>query len=142
MAYPSETKLFSQISHPKKRAFLLAFAEIGQITRAARAASVDHSLHYYWHKTDPAYREAFADAKDLAAATLEEEAIRRARDGVKRTIFYQGEAIGEELTYSDTLLIFLLKGAIPDKYSDKHELTGKSGAPLPPLQIILTQESS
>ena len=28
------------------------------------------------------------------------------------------------IRYSDTLLIFLLKGAFPEKYSEKHELKG------------------
>ena len=142
MAPPGETKLFPTISHSKKRAFLLAFTEIGQLRRACAAVTMDHSLHYYWLKTDPTYVEAFSEAQALAGATLEEEAIRRARDGIKRTIFHQGKPIGEELLYSDTLLIFLLKGAMPEKYSERHEVTGKSGAPLPPLQIVLSQEHS
>jgi hypothetical protein len=95
-------------------------------------------------RTDDLYVEAFAAAEQLAARTLEEEAIRRARDGVTRTVYRNGEAVGEELSYSDTLLIFLLKGHMPDKYGDKHELTGKGGAPLtmPALTIVLTQDGS
>src|SRR5262245_4589902 len=143
-AFPAPSNLFAIICHPKKRAFLVAFAETGQLKRSCLAAKIPHSLHYYWMNTDPDYVEAFAQAERIAAQTLEEEAIRRARDGVKRTIYYQGEPVGEELTFSDTLLIFLMKGAMPEKYGEKHELTGKGGAPLamPALQIVLTQDGA
>jgi hypothetical protein len=116
MAPPSRTKLFPRIHHLKKRAFLLAYAECGQLEHACRAVGMDHSMHYYWQKTDAAYKDAYAEAKDIAAHTLEDEAIRRARDGVKRPVYYLGGVIGEELVYSDTLLIFLLKGAMPERY--------------------------
>jgi hypothetical protein len=114
--------LFPQISHAKKRGFLAAFTTCGQVTKAAAAIGVDHSHHYYWLKTDQAYAAAFADAKAIQAASLEDEAIRRARDGVTRTVYHQGVAVGEELHYSDTLLIFLLKGMMPEKYREsRHE---------------------
>ena len=32
--------------------------------------------------------------------------------------------------YSDTLLIFLLKGARPEKYHERHQHTGVEGSPL------------
>jgi hypothetical protein len=102
--------------HPKKRAFLRAYAVCGQLKQTCAAVDIDHELHYYWLKTDATYKAAFADAKEMAASTLEDEAIRRARDGVMRPVYYLGEVVGEELTYSDTLLIFLLKGAMPARY--------------------------
>jgi hypothetical protein len=124
MAQPAPTALFATICHPKKRAFLLAYAQTGQLAATCRAVRMPHSLHYYWRKYDPVYAQAFTEAQQLAATTLEDEAIRRARDGVRRSIFHQGKPVGEELVYSDTLLIFLLKGALPEKYGDKvrHEL--------------------
>jgi hypothetical protein len=129
MAKPSPTAWFSTISHPKKRAVLMAYVEMGRIKPACQAAQTDFSLHYYWLKHDAAYRAAYAEAQTICAQHLEDEAIRRARDGVRRTLFHQGDPIGEELRYSDTLLIFLLKGAMPDKYGDKvkHELLLKLG---------------
>jgi hypothetical protein len=130
VAHPGETKLFTQIHHPKKRAFLLAFTQCGQITHSCRAAEMDHCMHYYWLKTDAAYVHAFAEAQTIAGRLLEEEAIRRARDGVKRTIYHQGEPVGEETVYSDTLLIFLMKGAMPAKYRERIEHTGDHGGPL------------
>ena len=49
------------------------------------------------------FRAAFADAKVLGIEALEAEAIRRATT---------------ENNPSDTLLIFLLKGAMPEKYRE------------------------
>lgn len=124
MAKPAPTALFATICHPKKRAFLLTYAQTGQLQATCRAVRMPHSLHYYWIRHDAAYAAAFAEATQIAATTLEDEAIRRARDGCRRTIYHQGQPIGEELVYSDTLLIFLLKGVLPEKYGDKvrHEL--------------------
>jgi hypothetical protein len=144
VAHPTPSSPFPMILHNKKRAFLLAFAETGQLRRACRAAHIDPCMHYYWMRTDELYVQAFEQADVIAAQSLEEEAIRRARDGVVRTVYRNGEVVGEERVYSDTLLIFLLKGAMPDKYGDKQELTGKGGTPLamPVLQIVLTQEGA
>ncbi len=36
--------LFPQITHPKKRAFLAAFVELGTVTRAAKVAAADGVL--------------------------------------------------------------------------------------------------
>ena len=52
-------------------------------------------------------------------STGEDEAVRRAHDGVDEPVFYQGKACGVVRKYSDTLLIFLLKGRRPEKYRDR-----------------------
>jgi len=110
--------LFPQIPHQEKKAFLAAFAHCGRITRAAEAAHVHWRSHYHWLKQDPQYAAAFAQAKEMAGDFLEDEAIRRAMEGVTRKVFHQGEHVDNEQVLSDTLLIFLLKGAKPEKYRD------------------------
>jgi hypothetical protein len=69
-------------------------------------------------KDDAVYASAFEDATRMAGDFLEDEAIRRATEGVERKIFHQGEHVDNETVYSDTLLIFTLKGAKPQKYRD------------------------
>ena len=56
---------------------------------------------------------------EQAADVLEREAWRRASEGVKQPVFYQGEVCGHVQKYSDVLLIFLLKGARPDRYREQ-----------------------
>ncbi|HEX6983959.1 MAG TPA: hypothetical protein VF170_01220 [Planctomycetaceae bacterium] len=116
---------------PKQRAFLAAYRECGTIAGASRAAEVGRRTHYEWLGSDPAYRAAFADAREEAGELLEAEARRRALDGVRRMKFGRdGKPLidpgtGEpyvEHEYSDVLLIFLLKGAMPEKYRERAEL--------------------
>ncbi|MEK0313735.1 hypothetical protein [Cohnella sp. 56] len=109
----------NKIRHPKKRAFLAAYAQTANITQSAKAADVERGLHYVWMQNDPVYAAAFESAKEEAAEYLEQEARRRAVHGVDEPVFYQGEAVGKVRKYSDTLLIFLMKGAMPDKYKDR-----------------------
>ena len=123
---------FQHISHIKKRAFLAAFAECGTVTHAAEIAGISRRMVQYWKKDDPEFAEAFRVAEEKAADRLEQEARRRAIEGVPEPVFYKGRKVGTVQKYSDTLLIFLLKGALPDKYKGKStfEITGKGGGPI------------
>lgn len=103
----------------KKKAFLAAYAEVGTITRAAELAGISRQTHYDWLESDPNYPEMFKEADKQACDRLEQEARRRAVQGVSKPVFYKGEECGVVQEYSDTLLIFLLKGALPDKYKDR-----------------------
>ena len=96
---------------------MAAYAHTGRITRAATAAQVNWRNHYNWLK-DPSYAHAFTEAQGMAADFLEEEAIRRAVEGVQKPVFYRGEHVDNVKEYSDTLLILMLKGAKPEKYRE------------------------
>jgi hypothetical protein len=61
----------------------------------------------------------------MAADSLEAEAVRRAFEGVTQPVgWHQGKPGGLVTVKSDNLLMFLLKGAYPDKYKDRMELRG------------------
>ncbi len=117
------------IRHPKKRAFLAAFAECGNISEAAKIAEINRMSHYHWLETDERYAVVFDQATEIACDHLEAEARRRAVEGVNEPVFYHGEVCGTVRKYSDTLLIFLLKGARPDKFRDNATIrhTGPNG---------------
>jgi len=121
-----------KITHPKKRAFLAAFAEVGNITQAAEIAKIERKTHYVWMGKDENYVLAFEEAQEQAADRLEQEARRRAMEGTLKPVFYKGEECGVIREYSDTLLIFLMKGARPEKYKERisAEHTGKDGGPI------------
>lgn len=118
------------ISDAKKAAFLSAYAECATVRRAAIAADVSNSSHYRWLEADAEYAAAFEVAERKSVKALEDEARRRAFEGCRRLKFdakgnplidpSTGEPY-EELQYSDTLLIFLLKGAMPEKYRERFE---------------------
>ena len=92
------------------------------VTHAAEAAKITRRTHYKWLEKDSGYATAFGQAKEEASDHLESEARRRAVDGVEEKIYHKGEVVGTKLNYSDTLLIFLLKGALPHKYRDRVDM--------------------
>jgi hypothetical protein len=119
----------NKIRHPKKRAFLAAFAKSGNVTKAAELSNVNRLTVYDWRANDPAFVAAMEVARDEAGDRLEAECERRAVEGVDEPVFYQGCVCGTIQRYSDTLLIFLTKGAKPEKYREniKQEIGGIGG---------------
>ena len=116
----SQPKRFS----PKQTAFLAAFAQLASVTHAAEAAQINRREHYRW-LPDPAYAEAFAEAQQIAIESLEREARRRAVEGVEEPVFHNGRVCGTIRRYSDTLLIFLLKAAYPEKYRERVDVNAQ-----------------
>ena len=116
----------------KQKAFLAAFRETASITKAADASKAHRRSHYKWLADDPDYAAAFERAKIEAGQTLEDEAIRRAHEGVLTPVFYKGKPTGAVREYSDQLLMFLLRGFIPEKYKDRvtAEVGGLNGGPI------------
>lgn len=125
--------VFGHIRSAKKRAFLAALVETGGNRRAACiAAKVDKSTPYtrQW-KEDRAFQDALELALEMGVDYLEAEALRRAVQGVEEPVgWHKGKAGGTVTRYSDTLLIFLLKGAKPQKYADRHKVSGDEGPPI------------
>jgi hypothetical protein len=110
----------SSVLTPKlKKKFLKEFARLGNISQACRNIGIQRRPRVYdWRDTDPEFFAALEDAKEEACDNMEMEAWRRAIEGTVKPVFYLGEKVGEIREYSDTLLIFLLKGALPKKYRD------------------------
>ena len=112
----------------KQVAFLAAYAMLGIIGQAAKAAGCNRESHRYWMETDPDYPARFAEAQSAANDRLESEARRRATQGVEKVKFYKGAPIivnGKPYTeheYSDRLLEFLLKGELHDKYAERKKV--------------------
>jgi hypothetical protein len=72
------------------------------------------------------------EAQTEAAQLLEDEAIRRAHEGILTPVFYKGNPTGVMREYSDALLMFLLRGFTPEKYRDRGsvEVSGPAGGPI------------
>lgn len=118
---------------PKKRkrarweaAFIAALARLGVVTYAARAARITTQTVYVARRDSQEFAEKCKEALQEAADRLEKEAIRRAITGLVIKKFDKGQPIIDPTTgkqyvereYSDTLLIFLLKGMRPEKYRE------------------------
>ncbi|MCA1571977.1 MAG: hypothetical protein LC798_17030 [Chloroflexi bacterium] len=125
---PAVAALPNGIRQPKRRAFLAAFAQTGNISEAARIAGVNRLSHYEWLH-DERYAEVFAQAQEIAGDYLEAVAFDRATNGWFEPVFYQGQQVGVILKKSDQLLMFLLKAHRPDKFRDNATIqhTGPGG---------------
>jgi hypothetical protein len=127
MASRPSPHYYYNFRHEKKAVFLAAFRENGNIKMSANIAEIDRTAVYKWLEHDPEFLTAFGLAKKDAVESLEAEAHRRATEGVRKEkpIFYEGREVGMviETEYSDTLLIFLLKGAAPEKYRENIAVT-------------------
>lgn len=115
-----------------RKRFLLALEQTASVVKACELASIGRSTVYDWRDNDPEFAKDWDAAIERGCDALEDEAVRRAHEGYDRPVYQGGERVGVIREYSDTLLIFLLKGRRPNKYRDRgtFEHTGKDGAPL------------
>ncbi len=110
--------------------FLDALQETANVTAACAEAHVSRKTAYKFRNENAGFMAEWDAALAVGVGTLEDEAIRRARDGVEEPIYSKGEYVGTTRRYSDTLLIFLLKSHKPSIYNTPQRLegTGPDGA--------------
>jgi hypothetical protein len=94
--------------------FLRGLVKSASVAYACKMANVCRATAYEQRQNDPEFAEAWDEALVHATELLEAEAQKRA------------------MSYSDVLMIFLLKSRNPAKYSDRQrfELTGPNGGPI------------
>lgn len=120
--------------------FLRHLRDCGVIRRAAEVTPIGQSTVLRYRHLDPVFDEAVQQALRESCELFEVEARRRAIEGVMRKQFTRGgepiidPATGQqyyERVYSDSLLMFLMRGAYPEKYNrTQTEVTGKDGGPV------------
>ena len=98
----------------RKQAFLDELRQRYSVYHACKAAGIGRTTVYAWRQDDDEFARAWDEALADAADVLEASAYQRALEG------------------DTTLTIFLLKGAMPDKYRERTstELTGAGGKDL------------
>lgn len=87
--------------------------------KACKAVSIARQTAYEWRSEIPEFAEAWDRAMKVGVSALEDEAHRRAFDGIDKPIVHQGVVMSTCKEYSDTLAIFLLKAHAPDKYRER-----------------------
>src|SRR5262249_21583923 len=76
----------------------------------------------------------------MRVEVLEAELRRRAVEGWLEPVYYRGKKVGDVRKFSDTCLIFALKGEKPEKYRERFEHAGKDGGPV--MSLILERLAS
>lgn len=117
----SETLLEGLLDN-RKRMFVIAYSQTGRKDKAARAAGVSQTTIYHWRQHDEIFQTAMEKAEKITVELCETEAIRRGKDGYLKPIYHSGTLVGHVREYSDTLLMFLLKGLNPERYVERKEI--------------------
>lgn len=116
------------ISERKARAFIRILRETGRVKFAAEEAGWGSTSAAFARRAmDPIFKRAWDEAVQYASDILEDEAVRRAVEGVRKPVYYKGRVVDYQLEYSDGLLQFLLKGAKKKKYADRSEVKSDGG---------------
>ena len=102
-----------------KRSFLETLSASGNLSSSAGVIGFTPSVISNARKTDPQFDEACRIALSKANLELEQEARRRALHGVVRKKYYRDQEIGEEIEYSDKLLMFLMQSSDPERFGNK-----------------------
>lgn len=99
-------------------AFLHELAATARVVHSCKKADLPINHAYWRKKQDPGFHQAWEEALQLGYKTLEDEAIRRARDGVDAPVYYKGVKIATLKEYSDSLLMFMLKAVDRPRFGD------------------------
>jgi hypothetical protein len=118
-------QIISQQKKARQDAFLAAFAKCGVIGLACKNAGIARRTVYTWIDEELEFTDLWESLKEDYVEKLEQEADRRAIEGVDHPVTYEGEITATYKDYSDTLLIFRLKSLKPEKYRDNFHVTGK-----------------
>ncbi|MFV0679999.1 terminase [Ottowia sp.] len=121
----------AKLTTEKIAAFCAALSDTGgNVSRACKAVDISRQIAYQWRDLYPEFATAWEKAKAQGMEALEDEANRRAFEGFDEPVVYQGAITDTVKKYSDTLLIFLLKGGKPEKYRERAEISGPGGGPI------------
>lgn len=106
-----------------KEAFVQMLAELPNLTVVCKLLGISPGNIAIARKKDKDFDNAVREAVDRGYDMIEEEARRRAVDGVLEPVFYRGEEVGKIRKYSDQLLITLLKGYKPKRFNPGVKVT-------------------
>jgi hypothetical protein len=120
--------------------FLDGLRNSWSISKSARDAGIGAETAYTWRANSRGtlnedtgeYTDDFCirweQAQRDGIERIEDEAIRRAVEGVEKPVYQQGVIAGSVTEYSDTLMGLVLRGKMPALYNtERHEHTGKDG---------------
>ena len=111
-----------KLNRARQDRFLQALADTGSVTAAIAVAGSSRTRVYALRKADPAFARAWQEAEEIATDRLEDEARRRAVEGVSEPLVSAGKIVRDDQgqpmmvrRYSDHLLAVLLRAHRPSR---------------------------
>ncbi|HQU34802.1 MAG TPA: hypothetical protein PLB88_10830 [Thermoanaerobaculaceae bacterium] len=120
----AKTKAKARRGKPAKdwqAAFLTALGKSGNVAVSCKKAKVNRDTAYAHRNRSAPFRAEWDEALETAIDGWEDEARRRAVTGCLKPVFQGGVQVGKVREFSDTLLMFLLRGKRPEIYAGLNE---------------------
>ena len=102
-----------------REAFLEALRQGLSVKAACEAANMGRRTAYDLRESDLDFKAAWDAAIEEGTDLLEDEARRRAFEGIDQPLVSAGKLVATARRYSDPLLVFLLKSRRPEKYRER-----------------------
>lgn len=122
---------YDGLSAVRKRAFLRAVAETGQLQKACERIGVSAQTVALLRKRSPEFDEACENALRISLPSIAQIAYERAVDGWDEDVVVRGEVVGTRRRYSERLLSDLLKAELAARHAERVEDV-KQGRNRPP----------
>lgn len=116
MAYP--VKITAKV----KKDFLRLLSETGNVFKCCVALRICRPDIYNLRRKNKEFKAKWETAVRLSIALIEDEAWRRAFEGLEKDVWYKGKVVGTERVYSDTLLMNRLQAELPEKYQYRQKV--------------------
>lgn len=102
------------------------------VRRAAKVSGLNRMLADAMRHRVPTFNQLWQEIYMDATDELEDAAFARAVDGVTKGVYWRGDLVAEEKTYSDALLSMMLQGRKSEIYKNRTatELSGDPNAPI------------
>lgn len=118
----------------------------GMLCAGARHADALRAAHIGWRTVsrllchdalDAYYRSCMIHRDRITQMRCDDELERRAFDGVKRPVYFNGKKVGDAVEYPHEPLMEVARSAAPERYMPRlrSEISGPRGAPVP-MQIV------
>ena len=111
-----------KLTKERQGRFLEALANTGSVTAAVALANTSRTRVYELRKADPAFASSWQEAEEIATDRLEDEARRRAVEGIAEPLVSAGKLVRDDdgkpilvRRYSDHLLLALMKARRPPR---------------------------
>lgn len=110
------------VTRRRAKVFLETLAVAGNVSEASRVSKIAKNHAYTLRQRDSIFAELWDEALTIAADLLEQEAHRRAFEGVLKPVYQKGMQVGVVREYSDKLMEMLLKAHKPDRFAERSKL--------------------